>query len=1044
MGMNLVAKLRGLGSNWKAGVLAGFLSMMVLISPAFGQERSGNIAGTVTDPTGAVIPDVQVTATNLASGRVLSTTSGPDGSYRVLQVEPGRYSLTFEKSGFAKYEVADTIVLVGRTLRADAALSVGSLTQTVEVTEAPPLIDTESTMVAHNVTAEEFDRLPKPRSFDGVAIFSASVNTGEVESGYQINGASAAENNYYIDGVSTSSIINGSLRQSAQFEHLAEVQVKTAGLEAEYGGALGGVVSGITKSGGSKWHGNVLWYYYGNGLNAAPTRRMQIDPPTQATLSPVWSYIQDSKSVSNTHEVGGALGGPIVKDKLFFFTSIDPRWQRRTINYHFSDGDGSMSRKAHGMSWFNKIDLNPSNRVRTSFTWYYTPSYQTGSLYNYSDYCQDCSQNTIADAASIADYGYLQPEQSMSGTINVTLSPTSVLSIRGGRYYLNYKEVGTYPPTEWWWQGSSVGLPGLDPLLQHDPVYKTPGAGKVNHDLTTRTYLQADVSKYLRLGGQHDLKFGIGTTKNVNNVFDDFFGINGRVQLYVGYPEYAGLPTGQYGFYVVNEGGTIGSAGANITHLYVQDAWRIHPRLTLNLGLRTEKETIPSFARSVKEYAFKFSMADKLAPRIGASFDLFGNGKVKLSGFWGRFFDWTKFDLARGTFGADDWKKHYRTLDDLNWWSLGLDNLPGTNLWEACCGGTYRDYRLPGFDYLDTDIKPMSTELLNFGLEAEVMPQTVLSARYVHNKLRRTIEDMGVIDAQGNEQYRYGNPGEGANTFEPVSGASCPFTQGGTCVVPMPKATRQYDAFEVQLTRRFSQGLLFNASYVYSRLYGNYSGLQSTDEIRPPTMGSGFSTNQLFAATNSRPGGNANRYFDLDQAFYDAHGVNGLYGRLPTDRPSVFKFYGAYDFKFGTQVGMFFRASSGTPVTTQVVSDAPIPVYVNGRGDLGRTPTWSQTDLMIAHEIKFGEVKKLRFELNMSNLFNQKTSLFTYDRYNYEEFYDAVGVDLSGTDLTQGFAWQSMAQNTSFNQGIGLDPRYGSAAVFNPGFAGRLGIRFVF
>ena len=80
----------------------------------------------------------------------------------------------------------------------------------------------------------------------------------------------------------------------------------------------------------------------------------------------------------------------------------------------------------------------------------------------------------------------------------------------------------------------------------------------------------------------------------------------------------------------------------------------------------------------------------------------------------------------------------------------------------------------------------------------------------------------------------------------------------------------------------------------------------------------------------------------------------------------------------------------------------------------------------------------------MMNLFNQKTSLFTYDRYNYEEFYDAVGVDLSGTDLTQGFAWQSTAKATALGQGVALDPRYGHPVEFSPGFAGRFGVKFIF
>ena len=139
-------------------------------------------------------------------------------------------------------------------------------------------------------------------------------------------------------------------------------------------------------------------------------------------------------------------------------------------------------------------------------------------------------------------------------------------------------------------------------------------------------------------------------------------------------------------------------------------------------------------------------------------------------------------------------------------------------------------------------------------------------------------------------------------------------------------------------------GYLFNASYVYSRLWGNYSGLQSTDEIRPATLGYAFGGNQAFFAQTYRPGGNANRYFDLDEAVFDAHGHDGLFGRLPTDRPHVFKFYGSKTLKFGTEIGRFFRAQSGTPMTTQGNTSNGIPMYVEGRGDMSRKPIFTQTD----------------------------------------------------------------------------------------------------
>ncbi|MCE5311411.1 MAG: TonB-dependent receptor [Acidobacteriales bacterium] len=1019
-------------------VLASAVALALLVPAAVAQETTGNIAGVVKDPSGAVLPDVNVTVLNKATNRTIVVKTSAVGAYQARDLAPGRYSITFEKSGFSKSALPDVLLLLGKTVKADMELAVGTVATTVEISANAQLIDTSSTMVAHNVTAEELDNLPKGRNFQGIALLSTSVNTGQLEGGYQINGATAAENNYYIDGVSTVSQIDGSARQNATFEYIQEVQVKTAGLEAEYGGALGGVVTAVTRSGGNNFHGEAHYYYYGNALSAGPVQRLQIDPLTGTSAS----FIQDEKQKSDNHEFGGSLGGPIVKNRLWFFSSFSPRYLRQTNNYLFDNGQtpGSMSRTAYFQNWFNKISWDPTNRIRTNFTWLYTPQRLTGSLYGYDGMGSTYSTSDVASAAGSSTRGYHQPEQSYTAAADFTLSNTSLLSVKGGRYYLDYKELGVPYRSYAWWRGSSIGMAGVPADLQKAFGYATPSAAQTLWDITTRTYAQADFSQFLKFAGTHNIKVGVGTTKNVNNVNISELGPDGRILLYWGQTcaSCVAPKTGTYGYYVVQDYAIKGSTGANINHFYIQDSWRVLPRLTINVGLRTEKETIPSFQRSIKDYAFRFGWGDKLAPRIGASFDVFGDGRLKVSGAWGRFYDWTKYDLARGTFGAEVWVDYYRTLDTTDVLSLNLNNMPGQNIWP----GVYRNRRVPGFEYVDPEVKPMSADNMNTGVEYEVKPGTLFSARWTRNKLNRTIEDMGFLDATGSEQYGYGNPGEGRYIYGPVSGDTCTtkINNGQTCVTLMPKAERVYDAMELSLTRRFTSGWFANFSYVYSKLWGNYAGLQNTDEIRPPNYGA-FGANQGFFSTGYRPGGNASRSWDLDEVYYDAHGNAGVYGRLPTDRPHVFKFYGSKTFKTGTEIGGFYRIMSGTPITTLVASMNDIPLMVEGRGDAGRNPVFSQTDLLVAQEFKFGEVKRLRFEFNASNLFNQKTNMYTFQNYNREDLYDTYGIDLSGTDLNKGFDWKSMVNAL----GSGAhDPRFGKAAWFNPGFAGRVMVKFIF
>ena len=200
------------------------------------QELTGVITGQVVDQTDNVLPGARVVITNLHSARIITVATGASGTYWV-HLAPGEYAVRFEATGFARQEVPLVEVRPGRTVTLSAVLRVGSVTETVEVTaESVRLVDTNSATVGHTVTAEEINRLPKTRTFQSIALTAPSLTHGDIEGGIQVNGASGAENAFTVDGVDTTSIINGSSRQNTMFEYIQEVQVKTTGLPAEYGG----------------------------------------------------------------------------------------------------------------------------------------------------------------------------------------------------------------------------------------------------------------------------------------------------------------------------------------------------------------------------------------------------------------------------------------------------------------------------------------------------------------------------------------------------------------------------------------------------------------------------------------------------------------------------------------------------------------------------------------------------------------------------------------------------------------------------------------
>jgi hypothetical protein len=357
---------------------------------------------------------------------------------------------------------------------------------------------------------------------------------------------------------------------------------------------------------------------------------------------------------------------------------------------------------------------------------------------------------------------------------------------------------------------------------------------------------------------------------------------------------------------------------------------------------------------------------------LGGAYNLFGDGKTKIYGNFGWFYDRLKFELPRGLFGGNFQRVDYFPITaanpNYNYYTpsriLGswTDPLGGGD--PSTAGGLsqlQRDQRIPSnlspeqFTNLglpvtgvDPDLKPFRQSEITVGFEREIFRGYVLTARYTRKNIDSAIEDHAILGLSESENYPIGNPGRGLDLKLDQ--------QTGYAKSAIPQ--RVYNAVEIVLNRRLSNNFFFNANYTYGRLFGNYSGLASSDE-------------------NGRTSPAVNRFFD-----YAINGFTALgepdNGFLATDRRHVFKAFGGYTFNrwggdaHATDLNFFFTAQQGTPQTTFVtVSATSIPL--TKRGDLGRTPALTQTDLSLTHRFKFKGHYSMAFDFNVLNAFNQNT-----------------------------------------------------------------------
>ena len=296
----------------------------------------------------------------------------------------------------------------------------------------------------------------------------------------------------------------------------------------------------------------------------------------------------------------------------------------------------------------------PRGSANVSTLW--TPTKATGTLAAYNGATPNAYFGPTSSLASNIDRGYETNQVNTSGTLDLSLSNSAFLSVRGGFFHDRFSDTGISQTTSYTYQTPTTPVDTLLPASLRGGVGTSnlPRAQITDFDTTKRSTVNMDYNHVFNGGGLHTLKTGYGFQRTLNDINSYYPG--GYVFIFWDRPYVFGGATrgrGSLGYYEVNDRRITNMAGSNIHSLYVQDQWAVSDRLTLNLGLRTEDEKVPTFRPEFLETAIHFTFKDKLAPRLGAAYDLHGDGRVKLYGSWGLYYDWTKYELPRGSFGAE-------------------------------------------------------------------------------------------------------------------------------------------------------------------------------------------------------------------------------------------------------------------------------------------------------------------------------------------------------------------------------------------------------
>ena len=829
-------------------LLAGIVLLSLGSGNAFGQATaSGNIQGTVTDKSTAVVSGAQIVAKSKSTDTTRTTTTNDTGYYRFELLPVGTYTVTISKAGFAT--VAETIeILVGQMATVNAELRPGTASEVVEVTSEAPLVDQFKTSVSQNITTSQIEDLPLlGRDVANLAYLAPGVRASDsydpTKNRYAIlsvNGQGGRNVNTTINGVDNKDNTVGGPVMQLPLEAVQEFVISTQRFSAANGRSEGAAINMITKSGTNKYHGSAFGFFREQQFNAA-----NVDEQTSGVKGPY-----------SRQFFGGSVGGPILKDKLFGFFAFE-RQREQTSKTESPDALAELQlAKGAGLA------AEPSPIIPTPF---YENRYNGRLDYKFNDretaYISYTSQanNSLNDQAGstgdLTEGNFTKNHlQAANFTLNSVLSNSLVNSfLVGYQYWNNIIDSTAKVPYVTFLGGSSFGTNVNVPQQSYQRKWQF-------RDDITKTY------------GRHT--FGGGVDFIYNPKLGGFFESNSTVEVDFGadpscilatvddnkkkcgpsfYPQHFATPGA-----VIGMSGSAGNpyfdmpGGTKQLGLYFQDDWKVTRRLSLNLGIRWDKDfnlvgaTAIAGSRTFEELTAIGSPYAKLShddnkdfsPRVGFAYDLTGKGKQILRGGYGLYYgnifqniplfmiQQANPTIYQGLFSltADGIGTSCNPADctvpgttiPLSSWRYGVDPFPTLPppLSSLVGGATGR--------LMDPNYRNPVSQQFNVGYQWAVTNYSVIEVEYVHelglheNKtvnINPTIASGIGIDSKGNPFVIAARPLSAA-----FAAAGVPVL--GRVMDEQSVNRSRYDGLNFSYRQHMTKHFSLNANYTLSRAMG--------------------------------------------------------------------------------------------------------------------------------------------------------------------------------------------------------------------------------